>query len=382
MWANRFMEAISIYIHIPFCLRKCDYCAFFSIPATSDFDYKRYVDCLCKEFASYDLSSYQIRTIYIGGGSPSILPICELTRLAQTLCEIAGSEIEFSVEINPAQIGISQLTKLRNSGVNRLSIGAQSFCDKELRLLTRSYNSNTIFETYAAARESGFENISLDLIFALPSQTLAQWNENIDKAIALAPEHISAYSLSYESGTSFAQKLESGNLIAAGEELEREMYELAISKFSGAGILQYEISNFARRGYECSHNLCYWQNTQYVGLGAGASSNFKRRRLDNIAAVESYMRLIENGETAAQNPRAVLDKQFACETAVLMLRLRGGIELENYRRICGIDLQEIFAEVIDLHIDNGNLILQNGKLFISEKTLPIADTVLCDFSSF
>ncbi len=376
------MDIHSIYVHIPFCTRKCDYCNFFSVPIKREFDYSCYIDALLKELLSFDLNLDKLKTCYIGGGSPSAIPHKELMRLLYGILEIVGNVDEFSIEVNPSQVSLVELKDFKDAGVNRLSIGAQSFFDDELSLLTRPYKAKTIVEVYDNAVSAGFTNISLDLIFALPKQSLSRWNENLERAIELSPQHISAYSLSYEKGTKFFDKLNKSEFKRVNEDLERQMYELTISKLSQAGFEQYEISNFSKQGFRCDHNLSYWYNRSYIGLGAGASSSYDSKRIDNVCDIDKYIQLIEAKKRATGNTTHISDKDFLCESAVLMLRLREGINLKLFKEITGKDIYDVFAQTIKYHIRQGNLVEKDGYLFLSESSLAIGDSVFCDFCDF
>ncbi len=375
------MDIHSIYVHIPFCTRKCDYCSFFSIPIDNNFDYSRYVDSILKELASFDFNREKVKTCYVGGGSPSAIPHKELLRLLQGISKALCGIEEFSIEVNPSQVSLTDLENIKQAGVNRLSIGAQSFFDDELSLLTRPYKSEVVTNVFNDARDAGFTNISLDLIFALPKQSLARWNENLDRAIELSPQHISVYSLSYENGTRFLDKLNSLEFARADEALERQMYELAISKLASAGLEQYEISNFAKRGFRCDHNLSYWYNRSYIGLGAGASSSYDRKRIENVCDIEKYMQLIEAKKRATGNITYISDDDFLSESAILMLRLREGIELKRFQETTGRDIYDIFGEPIRYHICQGNLIEEDAHIFLSDSSIAIGDKIFCDFSS-
>lgn len=320
------MENISIYIHIPFCVRKCHYCDFLSMPASSKVK-KKYVQALCAEIEAWkqEMEGYQVHTIFFGGGTPSIL---EDGLLEQVLCKLKETFFfanypEITVEVNPGTVDITKLRSYKESGVNRLSIGLQSTEDEELRELGRIHNFDDFMSTYNAAREVGFDNINIDLMSALPGQTVESYRKTVEKVLAFHPEHISAYSLIIEEGTFFYElygekdecdvdkrKYEidyvnqnneldicgSDEGIAASkkelptQEEDREMYELTERLLHKHGYERYEISNYAKKGYECRHNLVYWQGGAYLGLGLGSSSYVEQIRFSGIADLNAYIR--------------------------------------------------------------------------------------------
>ena len=371
-------DKIALYVHIPFCRAKCRYCGFYSVPAAGQ-DVPGLVNSLLKELDSYKLPKNFAHTIYIGGGSPTCLPEKQLFYLISELTARAGIPTEFTIEANPTQITAQMLSRLRSSGVNRLSIGAQSFNAHELTFLGRPYTPEDITPAVSDGRAAGFVNISLDLIFAIPGQTLATWRDTLAAVISLGIEHISAYSLSYEAGTPLAAQLENGQIQKVDEDTDRAMYEMAIEMLGKAGILQYEISNFARSGFECRHNLVYWANRPWIGIGPAAASYWHGTRTTNIGDVAAYMSSIESGQrlfTETETPNAV---ETACQTAILNLRRIRGINLKEFHRQTGFDALELFAEQISQFKSVGLLAVTCDSIRLTADALPIADSILCDF---
>lgn len=391
-------ESAGLYVHVPVCRSKCRYCGFYSVPA-GQVDAKRLVDGLLRELERYD--GVEFCTAYVGGGSPTALPAGELVRLVGALrkrCPRAG---EFTVECNPGQADAGLLAELRAAGVNRLSFGAQSFIARELELLGRGHSVGQIGAAVAMARQAGFGNLGLDLISAIPGSTLADWQTSLEAAVALNIEHISAYSLSFEAGTVFAAWRAAGRLAAVDEELDRAMYEWAVERLERAGLAQYEISNFGRPGFECRHNLGYWANRPYVGVGPAAASHLTAgvgvnagrleaepgapaaggRRIANDADIERYLAVVENGRAAPAEVQAVSPDDAVCETAVLNLRRRCGIDLAEFRRRTGRDAMRIFAEPIGRYRGMGLIEVTDRAVRLTRRALPIADTILCDFSA-
>ncbi|MBN1124981.1 MAG: radical SAM family heme chaperone HemW [Sedimentisphaerales bacterium] len=370
---------VSLYVHIPFCSRRCRYCAFASEPMDLH-DPKPVIDALIQEAARYDLGS-TIQTIYIGGGSPTSLPEKLLFGLIEYLAYICYDVSEFTVEANPGQVNEPILKSLYSLGVNRLSIGVQSFNWKELELLGRQHTAVDVAKSVYAARTVGFTNISLDLISAIPESGIKDFEHSLLCATDLDVEHISVYSLSYEDGTSMKEMLDSGRIQAVDEETDRAMYEMAIEVLEQAGLRQYEISNFAVPGLECAHNLTYWANRSWIGVGPSAASWYQGKRTVNVADVRDYVRRIQEGNDPTlevQNPTLL---ERACETAVLNLRRRVGIDLSEFQQQTGFDALNLFAESIQNHVSNGFLEITDKSVRLTCKALPIADQILCDFST-
>ena len=372
-------DKIALYVHIPFCTGKCRYCGFYSVPVVGQ-DVSRLVKTLLKELDSYTLPKNFVHTMYIGGGSPTCLPDEQLFYLISELTARADMPTEFTIEANPTQITIPILSRLRRSGVNRLSIGAQSFNAPELAFLGRPYTPEDIILAVSDARAADFENISLDIIFAIPGQTLATWRDTLMSAIDLGIEHISAYSLSYEAGTPLSVQLQSGQIQKVDEEADRAMYEMTIELLNDAGIVQYEISNFARSGFECRHNLVYWANRPWIGIGPAAASYWQGTRSTNISDVAAYMNAVESGQrlfSETETPNAI---ETACQTAILNLRRIRGIDIDKFQQQTGFNALELFAEPIARYKTIGLLTVTMDSIHLTADALPIADSILCDFT--
>jgi oxygen-independent coproporphyrinogen-3 oxidase len=288
---------------------------------------------------------------------------------------------EFTIEVNPGQVEKKILGQLRRVGVNRLSIGAQSFTQNELKFLGRGHSVEHIGQAVREAKAAGFDNISLDLIFAIPGSTVESWKYSLQSAIDLGVQHISAYSLTYEEGTPLQQAVVAGEVVPADEEVDRAMYEMAIDELAKAGFEQYEISNFARKGFECRHNLVYWANGPYIGVGPGASSHWQGERRTNIADIRKYAEMVQANADVTVEKQRTEPLEIACETAVLNLRRRRGIDLEEFKIKTGFDATVLFAKPIECYKKMGLIGVGAGRVFLTRKALPIADSVLCDFSS-
>jgi oxygen-independent coproporphyrinogen-3 oxidase len=372
-------NGVSLYVHIPFCERKCAYCGFYSEPVGAH-HVEVLVDALLAELERYDLHE-PIRTVYVGGGSPTCLGRDHLMRLVEALAAQAADAEEFTVEANPGQVDADLLAALRRAGVNRLSIGAQSFIESEVRFLGRGHNVHHTKKAVEDARAAGFENINLDLIFAIPNSTMSSWKKSLAAALAHKVEHISAYALTLEGGTALQSAIAVGEIVSIDEETDRQMYEIAIDALAQAGYRQYEISNFAKPGFECRHNLRYWANEPFIGLGPSAASFYRGRRTTNIADIRAYVDGVNAGSPMLVDAQVPGEIQTACETAVLNLRRMEGIDLEQFKERTGYDIMELFANEIANHRKAGLLELAEGRIRLTRQAFPIADRVLSDFST-
>lgn len=285
------MSVDAVYIHIPFCISKCNYCDFLSFSSTKE-KRKKYVDYLIKEIELYPKYTYD--TIYFGGGTPSLLDCEDIERILDKFDKKSG--VEITLEVNPKTVTLEKLKKLYEIGVNRLSIGTQTFNDRYLEILGRGHSSSDAINTYEMARIAGFKNISLDLMFSLPNQKINEVLEDLTKLLELRPEHFSIYSLIWEEGTNFFKKLEKGIFKETENEIEAEMFEKIIDLSSKNGYNHYEISNFSIPNYESKHNSKYWRNKRYLGVGLGASGYIDNIRYKNQVQFSKYYDKIENGE--------------------------------------------------------------------------------------
>jgi oxygen-independent coproporphyrinogen-3 oxidase len=367
-----------LYVHVPFCRAKCRYCGFYSRPI-AEYDAEAVVSAMIAEMERFELGD-GIKTIYIGGGSPSALEREHLLRLVGRAKQRCPAAEEFTVEVNPGQVDMELLRELRTAGVNRLSIGAQSFNQRELDFLGRGHTVDCTRRVVRQGRSAGFDNISLDLIFAVPGTGLDSWKHNLRSAIELQVEHISAYGLSYEDGTPLSRDLAAGLIEAVDEDTDRAMFELTIDELAQAGIDQYEISNFAKHGFECRHNLNYWANGSYAGIGPDAASYLNGTRSSNFADIDKYVRAVTSGESTVESSETLSGLERACETAVLNLRRRCGIDLAQFKSRTGYDALELFAEPIRRYQEMGLIEVNSGGVWLTRQALGIADSILCDFA--
>jgi len=341
---------------MPFCKRKCQYCDFYSV---TDFDdYRRYVDALLLQMEDYSASasSFTVDTIYIGGGTPTVIPEKYLYDLIDGVYRNfkVFIDAETTIEANPATVGLSSLKKLRRMGVNRISFGAQSMIGSELETLGRLHGPDDVERTFDMARRAGFDNISLDLMYGLPGQTRATLAESLVRITDLEPEHISLYGLKIEPGTPFDARKDKLDL--PDEETEYTMYEKSIEFLKSRGYDQYEISNFARKGRECQHNLRYWTCGEYLGLGPGAHSYFNGFRFSfkrDISAFIEAMERPENGVEIIDENYAITPNERVGEYIMLALRLTAGIDTAEFTKLFGLDFEKMYRELLKAYVDGG-----------------------------
>jgi len=369
------------YIHVPFCRRLCGYCDFYSIVPEEGM-VGPLVDALLDELDGY--SSRQdlaVETVFVGGGTPTTLPAMELHRLLGRLGELArpGNALEFTVEANPATVTPETAELLASAGVNRVSIGAQSFDPADLAVLERSHRPEQVAETVAVCRGAGLGQVNLDLIFAIPGQTLDSWLASLEAAVALQVEHLSCYSLTFEPGTPLFERLQAGAIRPIDEDLDAAMYERAIDTLTAAGYVHYEISNFARPGYECRHNLACWHNQPYLGIGPAAAGLVDGVRYRNVADVAEYTRAVLDGRSPRTEEERRSDEQRARETAMLELRLTAGIDRRRFEQRYGHDPVEFFAEPVSRHGQRGLLEVTDKQIRLTRSGLLLGDRVIADF---
>lgn len=374
---------IGLYIHIPFCKRKCYYCDFNSY---SDMKYliPDYIKALKKEMEYYKglLEARRVISIYIGGGTPTILTCAQLSEVVTSAVSMLSNwskELEITVEANPDTLSDKKLGVLKEIGVNRLSLGLQAYQLQLLERLGRFVSPKEFEWGFFSAREKGFSNINVDLIFGLPGQTLAHWEETLMKVIELKPEHISAYSLKIEKGTRLYDEYKKGNLDLPDDESEREMYYIAKGLLTAGNYDHYEISNFAIRGYKCNHNLLYWKNREYIGLGAGAHSHFKNERYYNEENPRKYIRLINKGEIPVKGKETVTSSIEVAETLLMNLRLISGVnKLEFYRRF-GYGINDIYGQRIESLKSKGLIEETEDHIMLTSLGLDLANEVFIEF---
>ncbi|MBR3397937.1 MAG: oxygen-independent coproporphyrinogen III oxidase [Lachnospiraceae bacterium] len=368
-----------IYIHIPFCIRKCAYCDFLSF-ASDEGTRKRYVSALTHEIAAActELRGKRIRSVFIGGGTPSVLETGQLASILEMLfrCADIDQKAEITLECNPGTTDREMLSALRSMGISRLSIGAQSFQDPLLKTIGRIHGSAEIRKCYDDARRAGFENISLDMIFALPGQSLKDWKEDLETAALLGPEHLSAYSLILEEGTPLFENR--AFLDFPDEEEYRDMFYAAGEILDRFGLHRYEISNYARPGKECIHNVGYWTGVEYLGLGLGAASLMKNRRYRNTSSMEEYFRNSESPEKIRTVEEELDLHDRMSEFLILGLRMTEGISAEEFTSRFGRDLTEEYGRPMEKYLSLGLIKKENDRIFLSEEGIFVSNTIFAD----
>ena len=363
---------------MPFCDGKCRYCGFYSEPIGGH-DPHRLVHALLAELDRYRGTA--VRTIYIGGGSPTSLPLDRLAELVEAVASRWPDTMEFTVECNPGQTNAAVLEMLRGFGVNRLSFGVQSFHEHELLLLGRRHSVRQAIESIRQAIDTGFENVGIDLIFAIPGSTVESWRYCLESAVALGVPHISAYSLSYEPGTALSLAAQRGEVEHVDEDTDRAMYDLTIDYLTSIGVAQYEISNFARPGFECLHNQGYWENRPYIGIGPSTASYWQGARTTNVSDIRGYISAIEAGHSAEEERSCPDAGERICETAILNLRRREGVNRAGFRRAMGVDFLDVFARPVERYRRMGLVEIDRRRVRLSREALAVADSVLVDFAA-
>lgn len=362
----------AIYIHIPFCIKKCGYCDFlsFSCEEKDAEDRKKYVKNLIEEIKLYPKLRYN--TVYFGGGTPSLLEVNQIKSILEELTIDENAEI--TLEVNPQSVDLKKLKELRKIGINRISIGVQSFNDEKLKVLGRIHTKEIAIETYKNARKSGFTNISIDLIFATPNQTIEELKKDLDIVGELDPDHISIYSLIWEEGTEFMKLLDNGRLKPIDNHLEAEMYELIIERLKKIGYTHYEISNFSKPKYESKHNSKYWENVDYIGVGLGASGYYNGVRYKNNVEFEEYYKDIENKNKPILEEEIVNEKDKLENYYILGLRLLNkGVEVKLEDKVYLEKFKKLELEKYIVEENNKYKLTQKGFLVANDVFVEIME---------
>ncbi|AEG59408.1 radical SAM family heme chaperone HemW [Desulforamulus ruminis] len=375
---------LGLYIHVPFCLRKCLYCDFTSYPYQQDL-LEKYLEGLWLEMEYYrqELSPEhkQIATIFVGGGTPTCLVSGQLTEMLEQVGKRFQilPDAEITVEANPGTVSLTSLKELKAAGFNRLSLGIQSTHAELLKRLGRIHTVEQAKEAVDFAGKAGFNNINLDLIFGLPGQTVEQWQQSLSQVLALSPQHLSCYGLQLEEGTPLCRSVDKGELEACPEEWELTMYRTAIETLAAAGYRHYEISNFSRDGYRCRHNLNYWQNGQYLGFGPAAHSHLGGTRWGNTENIMNYVRLLQEGQRPILEIKKLSKGEQMEETAFLGLRLMEGLSLDAFKQRYGREFLEVFGQQVHDLQKKGLVQLEAGHLKLTSQGLPVANRVFAEF---
>lgn len=372
------MKEISLYIHIPFCKQKCFYCDFPSYAGKESL-MDEYVEALNKEILD-KASKYIIKSIFIGGGTPSYLTNDQLDSLLKTINNLNfNNEIEFTIECNPGTLTKENLIIMKKNNVNRLSIGLQATNDLLLKSIGRIHTYEEFKNNYLLAREIGFENINIDLMFGLPNQSLEDWKETLKEIVNLNPDHISAYSLIIEQGTFFYNWYEKDKLPLPKEDDEREMYIYSKDMLKKNGYHQYEISNYSKNNKECYHNKVYWKCDEYLGVGVSSSSFINSNRFKNIDDIKEYIEKInKNEDVTCDNYKNTLNDNME-EFVFMGLRMIDGIEEKEFKHRFNKDIYEVYKDVIEKNIRQELLISNMGRLYLSPRGIEVSNYVMSDF---
>lgn len=379
-------KPLGLYVHIPFCVKKCKYCDFLSAPAEKTVQ-KRYVDALCKEIAGYQplTKEYELKTLYFGGGTPSVLPVELLEQILKAIRNnftIAMAEAEVTLEVNPGTVTKDKLKSYRELGINRLSIGVQSAKQEELTLLGRIHTFEDAKNTVVWAREAGFENISVDLISALPGQTLKAYQENVEAILSLHPEHISSYSLMVEEGTPFYEQYAEGKekeTELPDEETDRAMYAYTKERLREAGYERYEISNYAKPGFESRHNSSYWTGTEYLGVGLGASSLFTNARYHNETDLSVYMEDAEAGRDVRREIERLVESEQMEEFMILGLRRMCGVSRAEFQKRFGRPIETVYGNALQELKKLELLVTEGDRIALTDTGIDVSNQVFLKF---
>lgn len=397
----------ALYIHIPFCIRKCLYCDFLSLAAGNEWK-EQYIQALLRELESWKemLQNYCIHSIFVGGGTPTCLLPEQMAQFVRGLSRMLSgltveTSLEFTMEANPGTIQREHLPLLKEAGVNRISLGLQSAHDRELQALGRIHTYEDFLRTYDMVRTNEFSNVNIDLMCDIPLQTIDSWENTLEQVVSLTPEHISAYSLIIEEGTPFFSMAERGVLEIPSEEMDRQMYCQTEKVLGEAGYHRYEISNYARPGYECLHNLTYWDTREYLGVGLGASSCLRGYRFHNTGDMKEYLSYFDKivdfknrkffshrTEEPSLSDRGVLkevsrwtDKDRKEEFMFLGLRKMAGISLADFQQRFGESLWQVYGEVLPRLLQQ-KLLAESGdgeRIFLTRRGIDVSNLVLAEF---
>lgn len=372
------MREISLYIHIPFCKQKCFYCDFPSYSGKERFK-EDYVDALVKEIERRG-DGYIIKTIFIGGGTPSYLEVDQIEKLLTAINKLnLHKDIEFTMECNPGVLFKEKLIAIKNGGVNRISFGLQSTKNSLLKEVGRIHSYEEFLENFNLAREVGFENINVDIMYGLPNQTVEDWKDTLETICSIKPDHISAYSLIIEEGTVFYNLYEKGLLKLPSEDMEREMDSITKSVLKEHGYHQYEISNYSLEGKECKHNKIYWELKEYIGLGTASSSYVNGIRIKNIDDIEEYIiKINSNLEVYEEKYKNSTEDEIE-EFIFMGLRMNKGIDIKEFEGRFNKTIESIYKDVLEKNIKKGLLKLEDGRMYLTPKGMNFSNDVMSEF---
>lgn len=379
---------MELYIHIPFCARKCSYCDFLSFVSNRETQ-KHYIQALCREIEDWQcFSDSLVSTVFIGGGTPSVLPAQDIAQVMEVLHKkwtLTGEmPPEITIECNPGTVDREKLETYRSCGINRISFGLQSANNRELKMLGRIHTLEEFMESYELARKTGFSNINIDLMSALPGQTVQSYRRTLEMAASLQPEHISAYSLIIEEGTDFYARYaeadqkrandEPQNLLPTEEE-ERCMYEDTLSLLDQHGYHRYEISNYAKEGKECRHNCGYWTGVEYKGFGLGAASLLNHVRYQNTTSLAQYL----SGKNQPQITEKLSAGDEMEETMILGLRMMRGVDRKKFYEKYGINIESVYGDILEKYMKMELMCQEDNCIKLTKKGISVSNVILADF---
>lgn len=374
--------ACGLYVHVPFCETKCGYCDFYSVAAAGR-DTSALVDRLVRELDHrLGHGADNVVTVFVGGGTPTILPISELQRLLDAIHKVVDvpNLQEFTIEANPATVNSAMAALLVDAGVTRVSMGAQSFFEAELATLERIHTPNDIAPSVATLRRAGIGQINLDLIFGIPGQTIETWSQSLDKAIALEPDHIACYGLTYEPGTRLTAALDRNRIIPCDEQLESDMFLHTPEALAKVGYEPYEISNFAKPGCQCRHNLLYWRNEPYVGVGPSAAGCDGQHRYKNIPDVAGYIRMMDAKGHAEHETEPLTTEMLVTEMVMMQLRLYEGLSVSAFSERIGAAPCVVFGSSLERLTKLGLLTASDSHLALTNRGRLVANAVMAELT--
>lgn len=372
------MESIGLYIHIPFCRQKCLYCDFPSW-AGREGQMQAYVDALTAEIKAQGkrYAKREVVSVFFGGGTPTALEIPMLAQLMEAVRESfrLAEDAEITAEANPGTLHFEMAVALKQMGFNRLSMGVQAWQNSRLKELGRIHTIEEFLENYRAVRQAGFENVNVDLMFALPKQTMEEWQETVRHITALQPEHISAYSLIIEEGTPFYERYRRGELEPLSEEMDREMYHWAVDYLAEQGYMQYEISNFAKKGRQSRHNRIYWQAEEYLGMGLGAHSYMDGERFHNCYDLQAYIAANGNASLLKEDAETITETDAPAEFMFLGLRLTEGVSFARFRQRFGKEMTAVYGKELQELTELGLLLQDENGVRLSRRGIDVSNYV-------
>lgn len=378
---------LGLYIHIPFCVKKCAYCDFLSMKVSDEMQ-KKYIEALLEELESVSVlaNTYELQTIYVGGGTPSVLDTKHLWRIFEKVQDVFGISLsgmkEVTLEVNPGAVSMEKWKEYRRMGIQRISMGLQSTHDDELKLLGRIHSYEQFLKNYDEARDAGFHNINIDLMSALPSQSLDKYLISLERVAKLLPEHISSYSLIIEEGTPFWSLYgEDGTKEKElpAEDLDREMYEATKEVLSSYGYKRYEISNYAKKGYESIHNTSYWTGIPYLGVGLGASSYLENNRYQNRSDMQGYLKNASDTEKRRNLVETLTKEDMMSEFMFLGLRRMCGVSMNRFVKCFELSMEQVFGETLCKLQKQELLKIDGDRVFLTDKGIDVSNYVFAEF---